>query len=65
MYAAHRGHKDVVKILLADPRTNVNARGTGGRWSGKTALKLVTELRGYVTENIDIANMLRARGGVV
>jgi len=65
MYAAHRGHADVVKVLLADRRTNINARGTGGRWAGKTALKLCTELRGYVTENSKVADLLRAKGAQV
>lgn len=65
MYAAHRGHAECVKILCADRRINVNARGTGGRWKDKTALKLVTELRGYVTENTAVADILRAKGATV
>jgi len=65
MYGAHRGHVEVVKVLCADRRTNINARASGGRWAGKTALKLVTELRGYVTENSAVADVLRARGAVI
>ena len=64
MYAAHRGHAESVKLLLADKRTNVNARGSGGRWTNKTALKLVTEMRGYTTENSAVADLLRAKGAI-
>ena len=37
-FAAHRGHLDVVNILLADRRVKVNAKATGGKWTGYSIL---------------------------
>jgi len=40
-FAAHRGHLDVVKLLLAKG-AKVNALATGGKWTGKTPLDVVS-----------------------
>lgn len=60
-FAAHRGHSEVVKVLLADKRTKVNVLATGGKWTGKTALDVTTGMG--MSGKSDVIAAIQKRGG--
>lgn len=59
-FAAHRGHLDVVKVLLADRRTKVNVLATGGKWEGKSALDVTGGMG--MSGRPEISEALKAKG---
>jgi len=59
-FAAHRGHLEVVKLLLAKG-AKVNALATGGKWTGKTPLDVVTGMG--MSGKPEISEAIKAKGG--
>jgi len=59
-FAAHRGHLEVVQVLLAKG-AKVNALATGGKWTGKTALDVVTGMG--MSGKAEIGEAIKAKGG--
>jgi len=59
-FAAHRGHLEVVQLLLAKG-AKVNALATGGKWTGKTPLDVVTGMG--MSGKPEISEAIKAKGG--
>lgn len=59
-FAAHRGHLEVVQILLAKG-AKVNALATGGKWTGKTPLDVVSGMG--MSGKPEISAAIIAKGG--
>ena len=59
-FAAHRGHLETVQILLAKG-AKVNALATGGKWTNKTPLDVVTGMG--MSGKPEISEAIKAKGG--
>ena len=59
-FAAHRGHLEVVQLLLSKG-AKVNALATGGKWTGKTPLDVVTGMG--MSGKPEISEAIKAKGG--
>ena len=59
-FAAHRGHLEVVQLLLTNG-AKVNALATGGKWTGKTPLDVVTGMG--MSGKPEISEAIKAKGG--
>lgn len=60
-FAAHRGHVDVVKVLLQDRRIKVNIPATGGKWTGSTALDVCAGMG--MSGKPEIIDLIKKKGG--
>ncbi len=60
-FAAHRGHVEVVKLLLAAKGAKVNALATGGKWTGKTPLDVVSGMG--MSGKPEVSEAIKAKGG--
>ena len=60
-FAAHRGHLDVVNVLLADRRVKVNAKATGGKWTGYSILDVCSGMG--MAGKPDVIAAIKAKGG--
>jgi len=59
-FAAFRGHLEVVQLLLSKG-AKVNALATGGKWTGKTPLDVVTGMG--MSGKPEVSEALKAKGG--
>ena len=59
-FAAHRGHLEVVQLLLAKG-AKVNALATGGKWTGKTPLDVVSGMG--MSGKPEVSDAIKAKGG--
>lgn len=59
-FAAHRGHLEVVQLLLSRG-AKVNALATGGKWTGKTPLDVVTGMG--MSGKPEISEAIQSKGG--
>jgi 26S proteasome non-ATPase regulatory subunit 10 len=59
-FAAHRGHLEVVQVLLSKG-AKVNALATGGKWTGKTPLDVVTGMG--MSGKAEVGEAIKAKGG--
>jgi 26S proteasome non-ATPase regulatory subunit 10 len=59
-FAAHRGHLEVVQLLLSKG-AKVNALATGGKWTGKTPLDVVSGMG--MSGKPEVSAALVSKGG--
>ena len=59
-FAAHRGHVQVVQLLLSKG-AKVNALATGGKWTGKTPLDVVSGMG--MSGKAEVSEAIKAKGG--
>lgn len=59
-FAAFRGHLEMVQLLLAKG-AKVNALATGGKWTGKTPLDVVTGMG--MSGKPEVSEAIKAKGG--
>lgn len=59
-FAAHRGHLEMVQLLLSKG-ANVNALATGGKWTGKTPLDVVSGMG--MSGRPEVSEAIQSKGG--